>query len=691
MTLNRYFHKNRLRFARKIQCSTKLVISISFLLCAIIKMGKRSPYRIICNDKGNIALPISAVERSSIELLTFTSSEKSQFLAKVGHLCTPKEKNSNLAFIKYSQIENSKERIVSKILMEDIWAFCAMATGFSHGVISNQVKIVDEGFLTAITNSTNHAIMYHDIKSNVNTIHAGFLMLGHTQAGRRVSRRFLLSLIEHCDTFHEDSSNEFNYDTWKGIKLYQLIMDEFAKNSLQWSIHTLACVGLQLDYFYNIYVFNGKCSRIVNGPCCQVDNESEEVVMLTQDALELIHDEDSKYYGSIQASVTAKEPIWNAAETCSNCVRWTRMFDMMADNDCLPSYACHVCLTKQSYALDFKSQCKRCGYVCGCYCKVLCHMRPEQKRSVKEYFVQIPSFRTSNFRLIPRIIHQTYFEEITENKYPNFSRLVSSWKYSGWDYRFYDNDASAKFLDIHFPPEVREAYEILAPGAYKADLFRYCVLLIHGGIYADVDVMLNLDLNKIDDDIGFIVPVDEPGRSEGVGSCLWNGFIAAAPGHPFIAKVIEMVINIVRNRYTAVDIDDMLCPRPNLGHSHDWDLLFITGPCVLGAAINSILGKDMQSNVEPGELNTIGLYHLIPGRTIILSQNKTDIGMSHRFTWNDKNLIVATTDIPNYEDNPHKRKHYSTSTREMRGIFGLKNVYKDMKSANEELRLEIKL
>lgn len=690
MILNRYFYKTKLRFQRKIQCSKKLAISIACISAAVYischRKDNDARYRIIYNDKENLAFPrINIVERSSIELLTFTSSEKSQFLSKVGHLCTHKEKNSNLAFIKYSHIEKSMEGIVSKILMEDIWAFCAMATGFSYGVISNQVKIVDDGFLmTAITNNTNHAMMYHDLKSNVNTIHAGFLMLGHTQSGRRVSRRFLLSLIDHCDTFHEDSSNEFKYDIWKGVKLYQLIMDEFSKHSLQWSIHTLACVGLQLDYFYNIYEFDGKCSRI-HGPCCQIHNESEEVLMLTQDALDLIHDEDSKYYGSIQSSATAN------AETCSNCVRWTRMFDMMADNDCLPSYACHVCLTKQSYALDFKSQCKKCEYVCGCYCKVLCHMRPEQKRSVKEYFVQIPTFRMSNFRLIPRIIHQTYFEEITENKYPNFSRLVSSWKYSGWDYRFYDNDASVEFLDIHFPPEVREAYEILAPGAYKADLFRYCVLLIYGGIYADVDVMLNLDLNKIDDDIGFIVPVDEPGRSEGVGSCLWNGFIAAAPGHPFIAKVIEMVINIVRNRYTAVDIDDMLCPRPNLGHSHDWDLLFITGPCVLGAAINSILGKDMQSNIEPGELNTTGLYHLIPGRAIILSQNKTDIGMSHRFTWNDKNLIVATTDIPNYEDNPHKRKHYSASTREMRGIFGLKNVYKDRKSANEEFRLEIKL
>jgi hypothetical protein len=47
-------------------------------------------------------------------------------------------------------------------------------------------------------------------------------------------------------------------------------------------------------------------------------------------------------------------------------------------------------------------------------------------------------------------------------------------------------------------------------GAYKADLFRLCVLLIEGGIYSDVDVELTSDLDQlIEDDIGFIIPVDE--------------------------------------------------------------------------------------------------------------------------------------------------------------------------------------
>jgi hypothetical protein len=694
MKFKRFIHETK-RFQRKIIMSTKIVLSIWFLVLAFIVFHRKDNkvrYRIILNSEERI-FPIHSkpFDHRDIDMVAFTNTEKSNFLSKVGHLCTRKENSSNLAFIKYSQLEQTSVSIVIEEMKNDIWLFCAMANGFAHGVMSKQVTFVHNGFWSTVIRGTNHAIVYHDEKSNIRTVHAGFLMLGHTKSGRRVSRRFLFSLLEYWDTFHNDSTLEFNYNTWKGIKLHQLIIDEFVKNPSIWNIHNLHCVGLQLDYFYNIDAFDGKCSRLLNSPCCQMEYDSG-VVMLIRDALESLHYKTVPFYDSIRTTIsTSIKPEWNGPEPCNNCVRWTRMFDFMADNDCLPSYPCHVCLTKQSYELDFPSQCEKCEFECRCYCKILCHMRPERNRSAKEYLVQIPRFRISSFRLIPRIIHQTYFKELEKDTYPNFSRLVSSWKHSGWEYRFYDNDASAKFLETHFPPEVKEAYEILAPGAYKADLFRYCVLLIYGGIYADVDVLLNMDLNKIDGDIGFMVPVDEPGRAEGTGSCLWNGFIAAAPGHPFIAKVVEMVVNVVRNRFTSVDIDDMLCPNPNLGHSHDWDLLFITGPCLLGAAINVILGKSMQSSIEPGELKTMSHDILIPGRTIILAQNKTDVGSCHRFNWEDKNLIVATTDMPNYEDNVQKSKHYSASTREMKGIFGLKNVYKDMNSANEDFILKIKL
>lgn len=154
---------------------------------------------------------------------------------------------------------------------------------------------------------------------------------------------------------------------------------------------------------------------------------------------------------------------------------------------------------------------------------------------------------------------------------------------------FYDDDAAAKFLSDHFPPEVREAYDSILPGAIKADLFRYCLF------YADMDVLLETNLDEaVADDVGFMTPIDEPGISVGHRSCLWNGFLAVAPGHPFLAKTIglELVVNNIRNHFTSVDYDDMLCPV--LSVSHSVDTLFTSGPCILGAAINTVIDQHMQ-------------------------------------------------------------------------------------------------
>ena len=170
---------------------------------------------------------------------------------------------------------------------------------------------------------------------------------------------------------------------------------------------------------------------------------------------------------------------------------------------------------------------------------------------------------------------------------------------------------------------------------------------------------------------------------------MWNGFIAAAPGHPFIAKALEIIVNQIRNRFTSVDIDDMLCPGVALDHAHSWDLLFLTGPCVLGGAINSVLNKHMQTQINPGILDTSENVNVsIPGRSIILAQNKNDMGW-HRFTWIEKNIIVAGTDMPDYEDRVHQnQKHYSDKPEAIEmSLFGTKNIYKDTVAKDEDIRI----
>ena len=49
------------------------------------------------------------------------------------------------------------------------------------------------------------------------------------------------------------------------------------------------------------------------------------------------------------------------------------------------------------------------------------------------------------------------------------------------------NDADCReFIAREYPPDVLMAYDLLIPTAFKADLWRYCVLYKYGGVYLDV-------------------------------------------------------------------------------------------------------------------------------------------------------------------------------------------------------------
>ena len=121
-----------------------------------------------------------------------------------------------------------------------------------------------------------------------------------------------------------------------------------------------------------------------------------------------------------------------------------------------------------------------------------------------------------------------------------------------------------------------------------------------------------------------------------------------------MAKAIENVVNGIRNRFTAVDTDNLLCDgtnKPELSISHAYDTLFTAGPCILGMTINAVLGRNVQETFSAGEIvsktdpDETKSSSRIPGRSIILQQNKQDMG-AHRFTLVERNLLVAATDMP---------------------------------------------
>jgi Glycosyltransferase sugar-binding region containing DXD motif len=261
-----------------------------------------------------------------------------------------------------------------------------------------------------------------------------------------------------------------------------------------------------------------------------------------------------------------------------------------------------------------------CRINCGCTTFTCLLGNPPPMPAVSEIHVYPPPAGASD-RLIPRIIHQTWKEPITKARYPSWSGFQQSFmEQKGYEYQFYSDSEARGILQEHFPPEVLSAYDDLLPGAFKADLFRCCVLLIYGGVYADIDILMASQLDDlIMNNTGFVVALDKLRFSPSNGAlCLWNGLLAASPGHPYLAKTIENIVNVVRNRYNQVDLAHMVsCPlrTTNDLEMTTYAVLLATGPCMLGLSVNQASGRHEQSYFEVGEEHG---SREIPGTTIYL-------------------------------------------------------------------------
>lgn len=175
--------------------------------------------------------------------------------------------------------------------------------------------------------------------------------------------------------------------------------------------------------------------------------------------------------------------------------------------------------------------------------------------------------------------------------------------------------------------------------------------------------------------------------------CALNSFIAAAPGHPFLAKALETAVNQIRNRFTVLDFDATYCPDPDIAMVHHKDMLYTAGPCLLGASINRVLGRHPQTTIPTGELHKVGSvsssHEVIPGRTLILKYDAFR-HRGHHMIWQEKNMVVASTRLESLDNETrlrNRRPYYFL--HELPVLYGLQRVYVDTNKANENIRIRV--
>lgn len=179
------------------------------------------------------------------------------------------------------------------------------------------------------------------------------------------------------------------------------------------------------------------------------------------------------------------------------------------------------------------------NYLCLCLCLLcitfLVFIIIKSRETYTHILKHSDNFNTN---VIPKKVMQTYFDisKIPQKVYNNISMYAN-----GFDHIIYDDNSALSFLDEFYSKDVVNAFNKLQNGAHKADLLRYCLLYIYGGIYLDIKTELITPLTDIfysnsDIDIYVVLMHAKDG--------IYNGVIAAKPRNKIFLELIDHVLHI---------------------------------------------------------------------------------------------------------------------------------------------------
>ena len=168
--------------------------------------------------------------------------------------------------------------------------------------------------------------------------------------------------------------------------------------------------------------------------------------------------------------------------------------------------------------------------------------------------------------LIPKKIYQSWkTKNIPDFLEKNVNIIISL--NPEYEYLLYDDEHCRNFLLENFGINYANAFDVLIPGAFKCDFWRYAMLYVNGGIYIDMDMVPLVSFDSVikkDDEFLSILDREDNG-SPGI----YQSFIACKPNHPILLYSLELCFANITTR------------KPSQNH-----ILSITGPGLIAVAFN---------------------------------------------------------------------------------------------------------
>uniref|UniRef100_A0A6C0JKX9 Glycosyltransferase n=1 Tax=viral metagenome TaxID=1070528 RepID=A0A6C0JKX9_9ZZZZ len=141
---------------------------------------------------------------------------------------------------------------------------------------------------------------------------------------------------------------------------------------------------------------------------------------------------------------------------------------------------------------------------------------------------------------IPKIIVQT-----SRQKPDKYIVDMIRERSPGWDYMHFTDDEIMEFFSENPIPEfsnIIAKFFTFNYGEHRADLFRYYYLYVKGGVYIDMDAMIEENMDDIIGNADFFTV-----NSNYFPGTVFQGFLGATPKNPLIYKALFDIYHISNN------------------------------------------------------------------------------------------------------------------------------------------------
>ncbi len=215
--------------------------------------------------------------------------------------------------------------------------------------------------------------------------------------------------------------------------------------------------------------------------------------------------------------------------------------------------------------------------------------------------------------MFPKRLHLTCKSK-TQIENPLWATCLDKFRslYTDYDIRVYDNDDIYALIEQHYPDVLSKVKQI-AVGAVLADIFRYLILYLEGGIYSDMDCEPLRPIGSLfdhpsvtngDPDVILSYEFHRVWTPSYIPEQICNWFIIAKPGNYLFKRMLE---NCFANLDTLITLkikkDDRL---------YEHTILNTTGPAAFTRVVNYSPPVEGNILVLQSDFFCVGSWEVVP-------------------------------------------------------------------------------